>query len=496
MRKTYLLLTLLFLTGCGVNVNKICKDSGYFVYERVNLPPEYIKAYAPGMDKKDYEYRFGINENYYIDKDKLEEDYTFVFRKWEDLEGYETWSSITDSIVRKSDGKILAKQVAYIGYKADDTPFLYPLGHSSPDTFCPNGNVGYKQRASIFNSSSIVKDVFMNKDYTWTPESLLGSESIRSGKFDDLCANTGIKIYERELIGDNHLLPIKEIDKHSIQGYYRYINSQKYYFDIEKLQKDYVFTYRDNQLLPSTKNTRVVRSTIVRKRDNKLIAEAISVHGRESDSYTGTTGDLNCSQLKTHYQRWNVDTHDRLLRSVFFKDDIDYQMFKLFNERAGDRVISSTTYDSLISNEEEMDFNQRLWFYKSFFRRTYTKEEFKIQDGKLISLYKNPLIDESNIDVDRLIVIYQDLVELALKYEDDEYIELYGNKLMSIYEGTLQNKDKMDFDQLVITYRTLVYLSAKIDDIRNLGIYSNKLLSLIKGNSKYSGLYRHIKRKY
>ncbi|MDX2368306.1 MAG: hypothetical protein QNK36_07885 [Colwellia sp.] len=499
MRKIFILIGLLFLTGCGVNVNKICNDSGYYIYERVNLPPEYIKPYAPGMDKKGYEHRFGLNENYYIDRDKLEEDYIFTFDKREDLEGYKTWVLATDSIVRKSDGKLLAKQVSYVGYKADDKPFFHRWGHSPKDTSCPNGYVGISHNAKIFNSKNIVKDVFRNKDYTWTPESLLGSKSIRSGNFYDLCANTGIKIYGKEIIDESYLLPInKENPTHRVQGYFRYSNNQKYYFDIEKLQKEYTFTYRENQLVPSTKNTRVVRSTVIRKRDNKLIAEAISVHGRENDSYIRTTSNPNrhCSQYITSYRKQLTDIHDILLRSTFFKDDIDYQMFKLLNEKTSGSVVSTNTYALLLGLEEDMDFNQRLRFYKWFFPPIDRVKGKKIYNNKLISLYKNPLIDEDNMDVRKLVEIYKELINLALKFDDTEYIQMYVNKLISIYEVTLQNDGNMDLDQLVITYRELTYLSKKIDVGENLVKYRNKLLPLIKDNKKYSRLYNYIKKNY
>ncbi|GAW97957.1 MULTISPECIES: hypothetical protein [Colwellia] len=470
MKKTYLLLSIIILllySFWGVDVEEICEDSGYFVYEKVNLPSKYIKQFSPDMDKRRYEYRFGLNENYYIDRDKLEKDYVFTFQKREKLKGLETWISITDSIVRKSDGKLLAKQVTYSGYKSDEKP--WGIGHPTKDTSCPNGKIGINRSASSFNSGNIVKDVFINKDYEWTPESILGRKAISSGDFEDLCENTGLKVYEKEIIDESYLIPVESYliplpikDQWKIKRYLRY-SDHKHYFDIEKLERDYTFTYFENQLVASTNNTRVIRSSITRKKDNKLLAESITVRGRKSDSYTGTINpDLLCSNAHTESSWKNRDIDDMLLRSVFFKDKIDdlsYQASKI--EKWNDLASSDkayTAYTALLKYEADMDLNQ-------------------------------------------LFYLYNKLLPLSLKLENKENKEnkensrKYGNQLTSMYIALLKDKKEMSLDQSIDIYEKLLRLNYKIDDKKNTKKYGNKLISLIKDDPDYSVRYLHIKRR-
>lgn len=402
MKKLYILICLLFLSvysffGGDVDVDAICEGAGYTVYERVNLPSEYIQAFTPEMDKGWYGYQFVLNENYYIDKDKLQKDYIFTFQKKEKLKGFETWVSTTDSIVRKSDGKLLAKQVTYSGYKSDEKPWLDGLGHSIKDTTCQNGKVHKNLSISSFNARNIVKDVFLNQDYKWTVNNILGRKPVRSGEFKDLCVNTGIKVYEKERVDESYLILVNDKNQRGVKGYLKYSNF-KYYFDIERLESEYIFSYLENQLVPSTTNTRVVRSSVTRKKDNKLIAESITVRGRKNDSYTGTINpDLLCSNGEISKKPWKYeDIHDQLLRNTFFKDKIDDLLFQASKIEKWNDLSSSnkayTAYSELLKYESEMDLHQLFDFSNNLLLLSFkldNKESVKKYGNKFISLIKD-----------------------------------------------------------------------------------------------------------
>lgn len=450
MKNIIIFTVALYLTGCsifGVNVKKICADSGYFIYEKVDLPPEYIKRFTPEMNKGKYDSRFVLNDIYYIDKDELAKDYIFTFRVRKPLKGYKTWASTIDSIVRKSDGKVLAKNISYTGYKSDDKPWLHQLGHSRKDTSCPNGNVGNNRSASSFNVFNIVKDVFINKDYKWTPESVLGEKAISSGGFEDLCANTGIKIYEKERIDKSYL--IEPIKKENFRGknYLRYSNFESY-FDINKLEQNYIFTYFENQLVPSTKNTRVIRSSITRKSDNKLLGETITVRGRKGDSYTGTGNhNLVCSSDKTVKNQKKKDIDDYLLRSVFFKNKIDDLLFHVPNtSRWKDITLQNQAYAAymdILHGEEGIDLSQQIRVYEKLLyisRNLDNKINVEEYIEKLISLNTALIANQKTMSFEKVLYTYDKIINLYKSQDNKEGIVKATNSKISMYDNLLKNK--------------------------------------------------------
>lgn len=492
MRNIYISIALLFLTGCGVNVNKICEDSGYFIYERVDLPPEYIKQFTPEVDEGRNDSRFILNDKYYIDKDKLEEDYILTLRERKDLKGYKTWVLITDSIVRKSDGKVLAKQVTYSGYKSDEKPWLWELGYPRKDTSCPNGNVGKNNRnASFFNSFNIVKDVFINKDYKWAPETVLGQKAISNGDFEDLCENTGIKVYEKEIIHESYL--IKPNDKSTFRGkeYLRYSDYESY-FDINKLEQDYIFTYFENQLVPSTKNSRVIRSSITRKIDNKLLGETITVRGRKGDSYTGTVKpDLVCAADKTVQIQMKRDFDNELLRSVFFKDEIDYLLFQApSTARWGDIALQNrayTAYIAILQQEKEMALSQRIRAYRKlrYISKNLDNEpDFIKYSDKLISLNMELLTNKNGMSFDKIIRTYDSLIGYYKSLDDKAGILKVTNMKIAVYDNLLINKRDLSFKELVHIYEPLLTFSFGIGDKNKFKKYANEFADYLKVANK------------
>jgi len=392
MKKRYFLICIIFFIWVNlfkaVDVEEICKDSGYQIYERVELSPNLIKKFTPDMDKGWYGYQFVLDDNYYIDKDELAKDYVFTLNKREKLEEFDTWRSTTSSIVRKSDGKLLAKHVVYSGYLWDRKPFLHELGSSGLDTHCPNGKVGINRSARSHNSKNIVQDVFVNKEYDWTINSALKLESTSKNKFEDLCTNTGINVYEKEIIDASYLLPFPKKDRYKIKNILHYSDG-KHYLNYEKLKQEYTLSFRESQLVPPAKNTRVIRSSITRKRDNKLLGESISVWGTKNDSYTvwGASGHLKCSNSYTDGLWRNHDVDELLIHNVFFKarkikkwKDID-SYHKAYQE-----------YLNILNYEAEMDENQKYRTYSAILPlsiETDNRESAKKYGHKLISLIKD-----------------------------------------------------------------------------------------------------------
>ena len=494
MKNIIIFTVALYLTSCsifGVNVKKICADSGYFIYEKVDLPPEYIKRFTPEMNKSKYDSRFVLNDIYYIDKEELAKDYIFTLRERESLKGYKTWISITDSIVRKSDGKLLAQQKIYSGYKADKKPWLHQLGHSTKDTSCPNGKISKQRLSSFFNSFNIVKDVFINKDYKWTPESVLGEKAISSGDFEDLCANTGIKIYEKVRIDKSYL--IEPIKKENFRGknYLRYSNFESY-FDITKLEQNYIFTYLENQLIPSTKNTRVIRSSITRKSDNKLLGETITVRGMKSDSYTGTEqSNVVCESDKSVQIQKKNDIDDYLLQSVFFKNKIDDLLFHVPKTLRWKDITSQNqayaAYMDILHGEEGIDLSQQIRVYEKLLyisRNLDNKVNVEEYIEKLISLNTALIANQKTMSFEKVIYTYYKIINLYKSQGNKEGVVKTTNSKIALYDNLLKNKKNMTYGKIVQTYKPLLRLSFSIGDKNKIKKYADEFSDYLKVANK------------
>jgi len=134
---------------------------GLFIYEKVALPDEYFMPYPKDKDEIfNLSNRFVIDEDLVFDKTKLEEKYTFTYRKVVSLSDIGPINSLETSVFRRSDNKLLGKAVSltnHLGSWIDSSKFGKKVEH------CPTG---YDERG-LSNSGKLhlglIKEIFYKR---------------------------------------------------------------------------------------------------------------------------------------------------------------------------------------------------------------------------------------------------------------------------------------------------------------------------------------------
>lgn len=133
---------------------------GVFIYEKVGLGHEYFVPIPGGKDPRNLDPRFIFDDNLLLNRERLEQDYSYVVHKATPISQIGPVDSIASSITRKRDGELLSQVVSAVtqlGWWAEFWSFGYG------DESCPKGRdvSGVSIRAK--NHDSILRSTFFKK---------------------------------------------------------------------------------------------------------------------------------------------------------------------------------------------------------------------------------------------------------------------------------------------------------------------------------------------
>jgi hypothetical protein len=119
-----------------------CKSNvGVFVYETVELDDSYVVPIPDDIRKRDS--RFNISDMYMMDYEKINKDYEVKIFEKKIISKYGPVQSLTTSIARKSDEKVMGKVISfrsYFGWSSRVFPYGKKLRKNCPVSENINSN--------------------------------------------------------------------------------------------------------------------------------------------------------------------------------------------------------------------------------------------------------------------------------------------------------------------------------------------------------------------